>query len=138
MFDIGVWELALIGVITLIVVGPERLPRLARTGGLWFGKARRFISSVKADIDKELRAEELKRIMQEQARSSGLHEILEETRSTMENTRADLEQARTRLEATGGEAEPAAEPSSPQPPSLENDSPVEPDAPARPEDRHER
>ena len=63
MFDVGFWELAMIAVVALLVVGPERLPKLARTAGLWLGKGRRFIGSVKADIDRELRAEELKQIL---------------------------------------------------------------------------
>ena len=80
MFDIGFWELALVGLVALLVVGPERLPRLARTVGLWIGKGRRFVSTVKADIERELKAEELKRILDEQARSNPLEEIVEETR----------------------------------------------------------
>jgi len=84
MFDIGFWELATIGVIALLVIGPERLPRLARTAGRWFGKARSFVLSVKADIEQEVKAEELKEIMKKQADSSGVHEIVEETRSTAE------------------------------------------------------
>ncbi len=78
MFDIGFWELLLISIVALLVVGPERLPGLARTAGLWLGKGRRFLSSVKADIDRELKAEELKRILKEQQDSNPLHEIVEE------------------------------------------------------------
>jgi sec-independent protein translocase protein TatB len=83
MFDIGFLELTLIAVVALLVIGPERLPKVARTAGLWAGRMRGFVMSVKADIDKELRAEELKRIMDEQAKSSGIHEILEETKTTL-------------------------------------------------------
>ncbi len=85
MFDIGFWELTLIAVVALLVIGPERLPKVARTAGLWAGRMRGFVMTVKADIDKELRAEELKRIMDEQARSSGIHEILEETKTTLDD-----------------------------------------------------
>lgn len=84
MFDIGFWELTVIAVVALIVIGPERLPKVARTVGLWVGRMRGMVLSVKADIDRELRAEELKRVMEEQAKSSGLHEILEETRETID------------------------------------------------------
>lgn len=84
MFDIGFWELALIGVVALLVIGPERLPGVARSAGLWIGRMRRFVSSVKADIDKEIKAEELKRVMNQQAQSVGIHEIVEETRSSVE------------------------------------------------------
>ena len=59
MFDVGFWEISVIGVVALIIVGPERLPGLARTAGLWIGKARRMISDVKRDIDRELKASEM-------------------------------------------------------------------------------
>lgn len=85
MFDIGFWELTVIAVVALLVIGPERLPKVARTAGLWAGRMRGFVMSVKADIDKEMRAEELKRIMDEQAKSSGIHEILEETKTTLDD-----------------------------------------------------
>jgi sec-independent protein translocase protein TatB len=80
MFDIGFWELAMVAVVALLVVGPERLPKLARTAGMWLGRARRFVGSVKADIEQELRAEELRRVLEQQAKSNPLEEIVEETR----------------------------------------------------------
>lgn len=58
MFDVGFWELSVIGIVALVIVGPERLPGLARTVGLWVGKGRRMISDVKRDIDRELKASE--------------------------------------------------------------------------------
>ena len=85
MFDVGFWELTVIAVVALIVIGPERLPKVARTAGLWVGRMRGFVMSVKADIDKELRAEELKKIIEEQTKSSGLHEIIEETQEGLED-----------------------------------------------------
>ena len=78
MFDIGFWELALIGLVALIVVGPERLPKLARIAGLWLGRGRRMLSSVKEEIDRELKAEELKQILSKQAQSNPLESILDE------------------------------------------------------------
>ena len=78
MFDVGFWELALIGLVMLLVVGPERLPKLARTAGLWLGRGRRMLSSVKAEIDRELKAEELKEILEKQARSNPLETILDD------------------------------------------------------------
>ena len=74
-------------IVALLVVGPERLPGLARKAGLWLGKAKRFMSSVKEDIDRELAAEELKRIIEEQKKSTGLHEIIEETKDTIDEAR---------------------------------------------------
>lgn len=60
MFDIGFWEMSLIALIALIVLGPERLPGVARTAGHWIGRARRMIGEVKADIDREIRNAEIK------------------------------------------------------------------------------
>jgi sec-independent protein translocase protein TatB len=80
VFDVGFWEIIIILVIALLVVGPQRLPRLARTAGLWLGKARNMVASVKADIDRELAADELKRHLAKQAELSGVHEIIEETK----------------------------------------------------------
>jgi sec-independent protein translocase protein TatB len=78
MFDIGFSEIVLIMVIALIVVGPERLPRLARSTGLWIGKIRGFVASVKAEIDHELAAEELRKTLSRQAEMPELEEIIEE------------------------------------------------------------
>ena len=66
MFDIGFWELSLIGIVVLLVVGPERLPAVARTVGKYVGRANRFIANVKDDISKELKDEDLKRILADQ------------------------------------------------------------------------
>ena len=78
MFDIGFWEVIFIMVITLLVVGPERLPKVARTAGLWVGKIRGFVVSVKAEIDQELATEELKRSLQKQAAIPELDELIDE------------------------------------------------------------
>ena len=60
MFDFGMWEIAIILVITLIVVGPEKMPALARKSGLYVGKFRKFVSKIKNDINSEIEAGELK------------------------------------------------------------------------------
>jgi sec-independent protein translocase protein TatB len=78
MFDIGFWEIMFILVISLLVVGPERLPRIARTAGLWVGKMRGFVASVKADIDQELAADELKKVLAKQASVPELEELIDE------------------------------------------------------------
>jgi len=78
MFDIGFSEVILIFVVALLVVGPERLPRIARTAGLWIGKVRGFVTSVKADIDRELAGEELKKTLAKQASLPELEELVDE------------------------------------------------------------
>lgn len=66
MFDIGFWELILVGLVALLVFGPERLPRVARETALWIRKARNMLSTVKAEIDHELQLQELKQSLVEQ------------------------------------------------------------------------
>ncbi len=92
MFDVGFWELGLIALVALVVIGPERLPKVARTAGHWFGRGRRFIAGVKADIDKEIKAQELKELLDEQTRQANpVHEILEETRQDLAQIKQEAE-----------------------------------------------
>lgn len=106
MFEVGFMELLMVAVVALVVVGPERLPGLARTIGAWVGRARGFLGSVKADIDRELKAEELKRILEQQAKlANPLHEIIEETKASLADTSAlaekSLSETRQETEAIG-------------------------------------
>jgi sec-independent protein translocase protein TatB len=66
MFDVGFWEILLILVLALVVIGPERLPGAARTVGLWVGKSRRFIEGVKSDVEQEFDVSEFKRVIHNQ------------------------------------------------------------------------
>lgn len=90
MFDVGFWELVVIGIVALLVLGPERLPVVARTVGLWYGKARHFVGTVKADIDREIKAEELKRIVEQQAKSDGLYDMMEEAKASLQDIKSGL------------------------------------------------
>ncbi len=90
MFDIGFGELLVIGVLALVVLGPERLPRVARTAGLWLGKARSMLANVKAEIDRELKAEELKRVLEQQAKAASLYEVVEETKAAVTDAANEL------------------------------------------------
>ena len=72
MFDIGASEIFVIGVVALIVIGPERLPRVAKTLGHLFGRLQRYVSEVKSDINREIELEELRALkatMQDAART---------------------------------------------------------------------
>lgn len=62
MFDIGFSELVVVGVVALIVIGPERLPKVARTAGHLLGRFQRYASSVKSDISREMQMEELRKV----------------------------------------------------------------------------
>ncbi len=85
MFDIGFFELCVIAVVALLVLGPERLPRAARTAGMWVGRAKRMVSQVKRDIDDELRQEELQELREAK-------ESLSKTRESMDSFQKDLNQ----------------------------------------------
>lgn len=76
MFDIGFTELLLIGVVALVVIGPERLPKVARTAGQWLGKLNRYVSQVKQDIDRDMRLEELRKMQQDMKDSAQKYEIM--------------------------------------------------------------
>jgi sec-independent protein translocase protein TatB len=65
MFDIGFSEIVVIGVVALVVIGPERLPKTARTMGLLFGRLQRYVNDVKADISREMELDELRRLQRE-------------------------------------------------------------------------
>ena len=81
MFEIGFWELIVVGVVAMIVVGPEQLPGLARKAGFWLGKARRMIAEVKADVDRELHLEELKQTLRQQADLGEVKDLADQVKS---------------------------------------------------------
>lgn len=85
MFDIAFSELLVIGIVALIVIGPERLPKLARTAGQWLGRLNRYVAQVKQDIDRDMKLEELRRLQQEMKETAQQYEILaDETRREIE------------------------------------------------------
>ena len=74
MFDIGFSELFVIGIVALIVLGPERLPRVARTAGHLLGRLQRYVNDVKSDISREMQLEELRKLqsqVEQQVREVG-------------------------------------------------------------------
>lgn len=87
MFDVGFQEIFLIGIIALLVIGPERLPSVARSVGLWVGKMQRFVASVKSDIASELKADELRSLIDNQEdQIRELKQIVNDARSDLERT----------------------------------------------------
>ena len=116
MFDVGFWELAIIAVIALLVIGPERLPKAARTAGLWVGRARRMVTDVKADIDREIResdfaelkkaGEELKKT-QSAVESAGAEIIEGSELGELKKTGEELKVAKGEFEAVGEELKTA-------------------------------
>jgi sec-independent protein translocase protein TatB len=85
MFDVGFSELLVIALVALIVLGPKRLPEVARTAGQWVGRFRRFVADVKQDLDRELQHADLQEL-------SKLKQELADTRRVMEETSSGLMQ----------------------------------------------
>lgn len=73
MFDIAFSELIVIGIVALIVIGPDKLPKIARTAGHLFGRAQRYVNDVKSDIHRELQLEEMRKL-EDEIRQNTQHE----------------------------------------------------------------
>ncbi|MCL7939592.1 Sec-independent protein translocase protein TatB [Halomonas sp. ATCH28] len=110
MFDMGFLELMLIGVVGLLVLGPERLPKAARTLGLWIGKIKRSVSSMQREISAQLEAEELRQKLNEQQKKldEGVQQVKRGVESIAEEESGKRESASTTDDA--GEAPPTAPP----------------------------
>lgn len=86
MFDFSFAELATIGVVALVVIGPERLPKVARTVGHLMGRAQRYVNDVKSDIQREIELEEFRKLKQGMDDAAGeLRTSLQETQNTIHN-----------------------------------------------------
>ncbi len=92
MFDVGFWEFALIGIITLIIVGPERMPGIARTAGKYVGKAKRFIAKIQDDVSDEIDIDQFKKQMNDMDKESNIVEIFDETKNTLNDIKHNVDQ----------------------------------------------
>ena len=108
MFDVGFSELIVIAIVALVVIGPERLPKVARTAGLLLGRLQRYVNDVKADISREMQIDELKKLqaqMQESARS-----FENSIRSEMQSVEQVVDQTAQSVERLVDQSAQAAEP----------------------------
>jgi len=92
MFDISFTELLVIGVIALVVIGPERLPKVARTIGHLVGRAQRYVNDVKSDIHREVELDELRKLKEQ------MQEAAQSVQSDLQNTETALRQPLEALE----------------------------------------
>ena len=90
MFDFGFWEIAIIAVITLIVVGPERMPSLARKAGVYAGKLNKFVKKIKYDIDEQIKVDELKDQLSFEDEKSTLSETLDDVKASSEDSKQEI------------------------------------------------
>jgi len=87
VFDPGFWEMVVIAVLALLILGPERLPVVARKVGFWVGRARRYVASVRSDIEREFRTEELERLLNQQSSE------IKELRNLISDQKKEVESA---------------------------------------------
>jgi sec-independent protein translocase protein TatB len=112
VFDIGFSELLVCGIVALVVIGPERLPKVARTLGVLFGRMQRYVAQVKSDIGREMEAAELGKVKQEfesaaRAFQTGVETKASEVESEMREAQASIERS---LESAEGASPPPAAP----------------------------
>ena len=102
MFDIGFTELLLVGIVALVVLGPDRLPGAVRTAGLWIGRIKRSFSAIKAEVEREIGADEIRR----QLHNEQILELEREMNAMKQNLNAPL----SSITEPSPAAPPAAEP----------------------------
>jgi sec-independent protein translocase protein TatB len=91
MFEVGFWELVMVGLVALLVIGPERLPKAARIAGFWIGKTRSMITVVKAEIAEELHAEELRQTLKERADLEEVKQLMDEASANLKDLKSSLD-----------------------------------------------
>lgn len=123
MFDVGFSELMVIGLVALVVIGPEDLPRVARTVGHLLGKLRRYVADVKSDISREMELSDLKRLQEEVKESAAeLHNAVnEQARALQEEFHSAAEPVVAQVHELGASAlaNPAVEAPAIETPAIE-------------------
>ncbi len=89
MIDLGISKMALIGVVALLVIGPEKLPRVARTVGMLMGKAQRYVSDVKAEVSRSIELDELKKMKE------SVTEAAKDMENTIQSNASEIEKSWT-------------------------------------------
>ena len=105
MFDIGFSEIVVIAVVALVVLGPERLPRAARTVGHLFGRLQRYVTDVKSDINREMELEDLRKLQQEV--KSAAQDLEQTVAGAARDAETGLRDVESQLNAGASEAPPA-------------------------------
>lgn len=91
MIDLGLSKLAIIGVVALVVIGPEKLPKVARMAGTLYGRAQRYLHDIKSEVSREIELDELRNLQKEVEETA--HSIKENVEHTLAESRDDVEAA---------------------------------------------
>lgn len=90
----------MVGLVSLLVIGPERLPKVARLAGFWLGKTRNMVATFKEEIKQELEAEEIRQIMKEQSDiQQEFKQVLDKASHSMHSLQSPIEQTREQDDA---------------------------------------
>ncbi len=116
MFDIGFSELMVIGIVALLVIGPEKLPKVARTLGHLLGRAQRYVNDVKSDINREMQLDELKKLQAQVTDSA--RELENSVRKEYETARSAVEAPAAAAAAAAAELQESLQPTTPAPPTV--------------------
>jgi sec-independent protein translocase protein TatB len=130
MFGISGGELFFIAIIALIVLGPERLPKVTRLAGMWVRRARTQWNSVKDELERELAAEELKRSLHDA--KSALQDTEQRIRDSGAKAQREFEQMRASVQQTGEADRPVGYPAASD--ASASESPTEPASSAHPQE----
>jgi sec-independent protein translocase protein TatB len=129
VFDVGFWEILLIGVVSLLVIGPEKLPSVARNVGRWVGKIQRFVAGVKSDFNAELQSGELRKLLGDQENQiQELRQMVKDAREGFSQEMSDATQMAEKnlehLRKDIDDVSASAEPIQPSPDTAESKPPT--------------
>lgn len=85
MFEVGFSEIVMVALVALLVIGPEKLPKVARMTGFWLGKARSMAANLKAEVQAEFHAEEMRQMLEEQTKLNELQQLLHEGEKSLQD-----------------------------------------------------
>jgi len=100
MFDIGFMELVLIAIVSLIVIGPERLPGAIRTATLWIGRAKRSFNQVKSEIEREINTDEIRRQLHNESIMAGIEKAKKQADTLVEAARHNVDEFDNEMKTT--------------------------------------
>jgi sec-independent protein translocase protein TatB len=116
MFDIGFMELLLIGIVALLVLGPDKLPGAIRTGALWLGRARRSFNKVKAEIEQQLNTDEIRRQLHNESILADIDKAKKSADKLIRDAKEDIKETQNAITASTAKLTTSAEEGIPTPP----------------------
>lgn len=99
MFEVGFSELCMVGLVAVLVIGPEKLPQVARIAGFWLGKSRRVVANLKAEVQAELYQADMQQLLAQQSEAKLMQDLLSETESALQGVQSEIQSLNTEVEA---------------------------------------